>query len=285
MLFILFVGEALSQTVFVKSPMANVRRGPGEEFEIIIKVERGQEFKVIDETREWIKVELPKGALGWISKGLVEYKKTETAITEERGTINVDMEPFVYYDWNDIEEQRYWSRKPGYAGTYCADRRHGEVIKVYMFLYSPEFRRVAISLAETTEALANLFNEKSEKTDWISIVPLPEPYESLKSSGTAYFPFQWKGDFTGGAILTTGKVVPPGSYTVDYALEFSGRLVKHIFPSQPEGEFAWGPVQTTVRADDITYIHLRPTGYTCQGDFLFNQGRKWFVEKYILGWE
>jgi uncharacterized protein YgiM (DUF1202 family) len=49
----------------------NIRSGPGTEYEIVLKAERGVPFKVLGEKKSWYKVKHADGEQGWIHKTLV----------------------------------------------------------------------------------------------------------------------------------------------------------------------------------------------------------------------
>lgn len=62
---------ANSHTVIVKVDTANLRGGPGENYEIIATVKYGVVFQPLDTKGDWIKVKHEDGTTGWIFKTLV----------------------------------------------------------------------------------------------------------------------------------------------------------------------------------------------------------------------
>lgn len=59
------------QTVITKNETANVRSGPGTNYEVLFTVEKGIPFKVLKRENNWIHIEHADGDKGWIHKSLV----------------------------------------------------------------------------------------------------------------------------------------------------------------------------------------------------------------------
>ena len=57
-------------TVIVKVNRANVRNGPGTQFDLIFDANRGTPFKVLQEKGRWLQIEHADGDRGWIFKSL-----------------------------------------------------------------------------------------------------------------------------------------------------------------------------------------------------------------------
>lgn len=60
-----------TRTVITVKSKCNVRENPTTESSIVLKVERGVPFKVIDRKDKWIKIEHADGETGWIYNTLV----------------------------------------------------------------------------------------------------------------------------------------------------------------------------------------------------------------------
>lgn len=59
------------KTVIVKVKTANMRIGPGQDYEIIATVKYGVVFKPVDSEGDWIKVSHADGTIGWIYRNLL----------------------------------------------------------------------------------------------------------------------------------------------------------------------------------------------------------------------
>ncbi len=62
----------------VKATKLNMRGGPGEEYSILGRMEKGTAFKQIEAKGDWLKIEAPTNAYGFVAAHLLE--KTPTAI-------------------------------------------------------------------------------------------------------------------------------------------------------------------------------------------------------------
>ena len=71
LLLILFAGQALAERVTVKSSVANVRSGPGKQYEILWKVEQYHPLEVLTKSDQWIQFRDFEGDIGWIHGSLV----------------------------------------------------------------------------------------------------------------------------------------------------------------------------------------------------------------------
>lgn len=63
------LGEA--PTVITRTGVVNIRSGPGTQFDIVFKAERGVPFRVLDRQGDWIHIESADGDKGYIHKKLV----------------------------------------------------------------------------------------------------------------------------------------------------------------------------------------------------------------------
>jgi SH3-like domain-containing protein len=57
--------------VITRSDKCNVRKGPGTSFDILLTVERGIPFKILERKGKWLQVRHADGDQGWIHKSLV----------------------------------------------------------------------------------------------------------------------------------------------------------------------------------------------------------------------
>jgi len=57
-----------SRVVFVKWPQASLREGPGTNFKVTGKVQKGTALEVVEEKGQWYRVRLEDGQEGWIGK-------------------------------------------------------------------------------------------------------------------------------------------------------------------------------------------------------------------------
>ena len=64
---------AKDKTVIVRTKAndANIRVGPGTNYEIVVQAENGVMFAVLEYKGEWIKVKHADGTTGWINKSVV----------------------------------------------------------------------------------------------------------------------------------------------------------------------------------------------------------------------
>lgn len=68
------LGFVKAEIVFVKCSVLNVRSGPGTEYEVVDRVNKGTHLVVQKETAEWIQVVLPNGKKGWVFSKLVRCR-------------------------------------------------------------------------------------------------------------------------------------------------------------------------------------------------------------------
>ena len=58
-------------TVVVKVHRANLRSGPGTQYDLVFDADKGTPFKVLEKKDSWIKVQHADGDTGWIFSSLV----------------------------------------------------------------------------------------------------------------------------------------------------------------------------------------------------------------------
>lgn len=78
-LFIFASGVCRAERMAVKVPTANIRVGPGTQYDIIWKVERYYPIEVVKTAGEWCRFRDFENDEGWIFKSLLD--KTPTVIT------------------------------------------------------------------------------------------------------------------------------------------------------------------------------------------------------------
>ena len=69
---VLIASSLFAQMLTVQVRRGNVRSGPGDTYEVIGKVRRGQKFDVEGRQGDWFKILLETGQEGWVFKSLVE---------------------------------------------------------------------------------------------------------------------------------------------------------------------------------------------------------------------
>ena len=106
-----------------KSDSANIRVGPGKEFEILWNFKKpGLPIKIHKKFDNWYQVETPDGSIGWMSGILISRKKTILVLKNEkiykdkneksRTIANVDKNSIlkIHYcknEWCKVESEKY----------------------------------------------------------------------------------------------------------------------------------------------------------------------------------
>ncbi len=84
-------GLEIPRYISLKTDDANIRIGPSKNYPIILKfVQKNYPLKVIDEYRDWRKVEDFKNNIGWIHKSLVSGNRTGIILRSD----NLDVKVF-----------------------------------------------------------------------------------------------------------------------------------------------------------------------------------------------
>jgi SH3-like domain-containing protein len=92
----LFTGSiAMAERLSVSSKIANIRSGPGTDYEILWKVESYYPITVIKRTGSWINFRDFEGDEGWVHKSLVHEKPT---VITMKNTCNVRNGPGTNHD-------------------------------------------------------------------------------------------------------------------------------------------------------------------------------------------
>lgn len=93
-LFILATGICWAERMAVKVPKANVRHGPGTQYDILWEVEKYYPVKVLETAGEWCRFRDFENDKGWIYKPLLD--QTPTVITFKK-KCNVRSGPGTQY--------------------------------------------------------------------------------------------------------------------------------------------------------------------------------------------
>lgn len=81
-------------SVEVNVDILNVRSGPGLQYEIVGKVQRGQRFAVQEQKGDWIQIEFKEGFFGWVANWLVTTsQKSVQAVESTVDVLNVRSGP------------------------------------------------------------------------------------------------------------------------------------------------------------------------------------------------
>ena len=59
------------KTVITNADSSNIRSGPGTKFNVLLKVEKGIPFKILNRKGRWIEIQHADGDKGWIHASLV----------------------------------------------------------------------------------------------------------------------------------------------------------------------------------------------------------------------
>ena len=70
-LFVVLAGQASAERLTVNASIANVRSGPGKQYEILWKVEQYHPLQVLTKSDQWIQFRDFEGDIGWIHQSLV----------------------------------------------------------------------------------------------------------------------------------------------------------------------------------------------------------------------
>ena len=76
--FFCLTTQSLGQTVKVTSSKANLRSGPGMEYQVIAKVTKGKSLDVVEKKGDWLKVRQKGGKEGWVHRELVKITSPTT---------------------------------------------------------------------------------------------------------------------------------------------------------------------------------------------------------------
>jgi N-acetylmuramoyl-L-alanine amidase len=70
------------QTVVVTAKEVNVRQGPGTPYRVIMKVDQGETYRVVEEKDGWVKVQV-KNQAGWVAKPYIAYVRKQAVVAED----------------------------------------------------------------------------------------------------------------------------------------------------------------------------------------------------------
>lgn len=75
--------KAEKQTAVVTAKQVNVRQGPGTSYHIIMKVDQGETYRVVEEKDGWMKVQVKPNQAGWVAKPYIAYVRRQAIVAEE----------------------------------------------------------------------------------------------------------------------------------------------------------------------------------------------------------
>jgi formylglycine-generating enzyme required for sulfatase activity/uncharacterized protein YraI len=84
---VLIASSLFAQTLTVQVRRGNVRSGPGDTYEVIGKVRRGQKFDTEARRGDWFKILLETGEEGWVFKSLVEVSGRSKTTSRTIGVV------------------------------------------------------------------------------------------------------------------------------------------------------------------------------------------------------
>ena len=90
LLIMLLAGTASAERLAVSAPVANIRSGPGTNYNVLWKVEKYFPIRIIEKSGEWYHFEDFEGDKGWVHKSLVS--KISAVITKN-DTCNIRSGP------------------------------------------------------------------------------------------------------------------------------------------------------------------------------------------------
>lgn len=77
LLLLFLTSPALAKEAWIEENHLNVRSGPGTEYDRIGQVHEGEQYKIIDEEENWVKIEFA-GMEGWVIKDYITIQEDET---------------------------------------------------------------------------------------------------------------------------------------------------------------------------------------------------------------
>lgn len=95
----LSINEAWAQKLAVKASVANIRSGPGTNYEVLWQVEKYTPLRILDKDKsgKWYYIKDFEGTIGWITRDLMT--KLDTVITKPKeGQCNIRSGPGTNYD-------------------------------------------------------------------------------------------------------------------------------------------------------------------------------------------
>lgn len=115
-IIIFYPTSSFAQKAHVHTDHLNVRKGPGMEYELLTQVHENEIYPVLDETEEWVKIQL-ENDVGWVYKDYLtieddfteEYdvvgKETDGSFTVINDNVHIREGPSVTYDIIDFLNQ------------------------------------------------------------------------------------------------------------------------------------------------------------------------------------
>jgi uncharacterized protein YgiM (DUF1202 family) len=118
LVLILFVisaaGSAFAGTVTVRQKMAKVRTQPKFYAPEVATVQRGEWLEEISRSGQWLKVQTPAGAQGWVHSSACVLKKLKLSTAESMGAGNVSADEVALAGkgFNPVVERKYREAHP-----------------------------------------------------------------------------------------------------------------------------------------------------------------------------
>ncbi len=87
---------ATLQSGIITGNNVNVRSGPGLDTDIVRRLQQGNAVNMLDQTGEWLKVQLADGQTGWVHQQCVQIKMDPDDIPAENSPPDVDPKPSLH---------------------------------------------------------------------------------------------------------------------------------------------------------------------------------------------
>ena len=153
--------------IYVMSPEANIRSGPGAEYEIIATVDLATMLEVVDKetNKNWISVKTHGGQRGWIDKDSITYlKETPSVLSKGKGIV----------DFKVAKEQalKWWPTVSPHAVSVCdicnskVPKNTGYLLTTKQVLSSQVYHEMLkTSYPEYYSAV--IYNFEQDRTPWL----------------------------------------------------------------------------------------------------------------------
>ena len=96
---LVFVALTTADTLTVTVPWANVREGPGADYQALTTVRRGSIFPILGTKKGWHRIGFPDGREGWISGSIVQVTKERRGIAVDPVSLPLATEQFYRSSW------------------------------------------------------------------------------------------------------------------------------------------------------------------------------------------
>ena len=78
-----YVDVKVDNTGIVKANRVNVRTGPGLNYSVLLQLSKTDMVTVVDKRGDWLKIDAPEGAFGWVFSKFIKYYSTEEEFFSE----------------------------------------------------------------------------------------------------------------------------------------------------------------------------------------------------------